>query len=208
VLCTADLHVRPGERIGVVGPSGSGKSTLAALLSRLLDPQEGRVLLDGHDLRECTLESVRGNVAVVLQESLLFGESVTENIRLARPDATDDEVIAAAVAADADGFIRALPQGYRTVLAERGDSLSGGQRQRLAVARALLRDAPVVVLDEPTTGLDAGSRRSVMHALDRLTAGRTVLVIAHHDELLAGCDRVVRIADGSITEIRLAAVSP
>ncbi|MDP9429558.1 MAG: ABC transporter ATP-binding protein/permease [Actinomycetota bacterium] len=198
VLTGADLHVRPGERVGVVGPSGSGKSTLIALLLRLLDPQSGRVLLDGHDLRNLTLASVRSATAVVLQESVLFADTVRENIRLARPGATDAEVHAAAVAADADGFIRALPHGYDTVLAERGDSLSGGQRQRLAIARAMLRDAPVVLLDEPTTGLDAQSRRAVLAALDRLTAGRTVLVVAHHEELLASCDRVVRVADGRI----------
>ncbi|WP_219416282.1 ABC transporter ATP-binding protein [Pseudonocardia nigra] len=201
VLRGACLHVRPGERVGVVGPSGSGKSTLVALLLRLLDPQSGRVLLDGHDLRDLTLASVRSTCAVVLQESVLFADTVRENIRLARPEAADDEVCAAAVAADADAFIRELPDGYDTVLAERGDSLSGGQRQRLAIARAVLRDAPVVLLDEPTTGLDAQSRRSVLAALDRLTAGRTVLVVAHHEELLASCDRLVRIDDGRIEEL-------
>ena len=201
VLVNANLHLRPGERVGIVGPSGSGKSTLVALLSRLMDPQSGRVLFDGHDLRDATLASVRDNVAVVLQESVLFAESIAENIRWARPGATDEEVQAAAVAADADGFIRALPAGYDTVLAERGSSLSGGQRQRLAIARAVLRDAPIVVLDEPTTGLDAASREAVLNSLAVLTAGRTVLVVAHHEELLAGCHRIVRIADGRFTEV-------
>lgn len=201
VLRNAHLHLRPGERVGVIGPSGSGKSTLVALLSRLMDPRSGRVLFDGHDLRNCTLASVRENVAVVQQESVLFAESVTENIRWARPEATDADVVAAAMAADADGFIRELPAGYDTVLAERGASLSGGQRQRLAIARALLRDAPIVVLDEPTTGLDPQSRRAVLSSLDALTAGRTVLVVAHHDELLADCHWIVRICDGQITEV-------
>jgi len=201
VLHNAFLHLRPGERVGVVGPSGSGKSTLVALLSRLMDPRSGRVLFDGHDLRDATIASVRENVAVVLQESVLFAESVTENIRWARPGASDADVVAAAVAADADEFIRRLPAGYDTVLAERGASLSGGQRQRLAIARALLRDAPIVVLDEPTTGLDAESRRAVLSALGVLTEGRTVLVVTHHEELLANCHRVVRIADRRITEV-------
>jgi len=201
VLRNAHLHLRPGERVGVIGPSGSGKSTLVALLSRLMDPRSGRVLFDGHDLRNCTLASVRENVAVVQQESVLFAESVTENIRWARPEATDADVVAAAMAADADGFIRELPAGYDTVLAERGASLSGGQRQRLAIARALLWDAPIVVLDEPTTGLDPQSRRAVLSSLDALTAGRTVLVVAHHDELLADCHWIVRICDGQITEV-------
>ncbi|MGI5283123.1 ABC transporter ATP-binding protein [Nonomuraea polychroma] len=201
VLSDVSLHVRPGERVGIVGPSGSGKSTLLSLLLRLTDPQSGRVLLDGHDVRDLTLASVRSATAVVLQESVLFADTVRENIRLARPEATDAEVRAAAVAADADGFITAMPHGYDTVLAERGDSLSGGQRQRIAIARAILRDAPIVLLDEPTTGLDAESRRTVLAALDRLTHGRTVLVVAHHEELLASCDRVIRIADGRIEQL-------
>lgn len=201
VLRDADLHVRPGERVGIVGPSGSGKSTVVALLLRLLDPQAGQVRLDGHDLRDLTLDSVRAAIATVLQESVLFADTVRENIRIARPEATDSEVVAAAEAADADGFVRALPEGYDTVLAERGDSLSGGQRQRLAIARAMLRDAPVVLLDEPTTGLDATSRTAVLAALERLTRGRTVLVVAHHDELLASCDRLVRIVESRIEEL-------
>ncbi|HVL83577.1 MAG TPA: ABC transporter ATP-binding protein [Pseudonocardia sp.] len=202
VLQDASLHVRPGEHVGLVGPSGAGKSTVAALLSRLLDPVHGQVLIDGHDLRDLTLDSVRRSIAVVLQDSVLFAESVMENIRFARPWATDDEVRAAAVAADADTFIRELPQGYDTVLAERGSSLSGGQRQRIAIARALLRDAPIVVLDEPTTGLDPQSRDAVLHSLAALTRGRTTIVVAHHEELLAGCHRLLRVADGQITEVR------
>lgn len=201
VLRDACLHIRPGERVGLVGPSGSGKSTLVALLLRLMDPKSGRVLLDGHHLLDLTLASVRSATAVVLQESVLFADTVRENIRLARPNASDEQVHGAAVAADADGFIQALPDGYDTVLAERGDSLSGGQRQRIAIARAILRDAPIVLLDEPTTGLDAESNGIVMHALDRLTAGRTVLVIAHHEELLASCDRIIQIVDGRIEEL-------
>jgi ATP-binding cassette subfamily B protein len=211
VLRDVDLHVRAGQRVGVVGPSGAGKSTLLALLLRLMDPRSGQVLLDGHDVTDLTLDTVRGASAVVLQESVLFADTVMENIRLARTDASDEDVLAAAVAADADGFIRELPGGYDTVLAERGDSLSGGQRQRLAIARAMLRDAPIVLLDEPTTGLDAASRTAVLAALDRLTAGRTVLVIGHHEELLDTCDRVLRVADGRIEEIaapRRAGVDP
>ncbi|MEQ3553103.1 ABC transporter ATP-binding protein [Pseudonocardia nematodicida] len=200
VLRRVDLHVRPGERVGLTGPSGAGKSTVLALFLRLLDPRAGTVRLDGHDVTDLTLASVRSSFAVVLQEAVLFHGSVADNIRMGRPGATDEQVRAAAVAADADAFVRALPDGYDTVLAERGDSLSGGQRQRIAIARAILRDAPVVLLDEPTTGLDAASRRAVLGALERLTAGRTVLVVAHHDELLASCHRVLHVAEGRVDE--------
>ncbi|WNB87130.1 ABC transporter ATP-binding protein [Cellulomonas sp. ATA003] len=198
VLRGLDLVVHPGERVAVVGPSGSGKSTLLSLLSRLRDPDDGRVLVDGHDLRDLTLASVREQVAVVLQESVLFATSIRENIALGRPGATDDDVVAAARLAGADGFVRDLPHGYDTVVGERGATLSGGQRQRVAIARAALRDAPIVVLDEALTGLDGDTEAEVVAALGRLTAGRTTFVITHDLDAARDCDRVVRLRDGRV----------
>jgi ATP-binding cassette subfamily B protein len=201
VLRDVDLHARPGEHIGLLGPSGAGKSTLVLLLLRLLDPVDGSVRLDGHDLRDVTMESLRRHVAVVLQESVLFGTTVRENIRWGCLDASDEDVERAARHAQAHDFVQALPHGYDTVLAERGDSLSGGQRQRIAIARALLRDAPVVILDEPTTGLDPASDSALRASLAWLIAGRTTFVISHDESLLQGCHRVFQIADGQLRPI-------
>ncbi|WP_337059782.1 ABC transporter ATP-binding protein [Kineococcus sp. G2] len=200
VLRGADLQVRPGERVAVVGPSGCGKSTTLQLLLRLLDPVAGRLLLDGHDARRLRRRDVRDRTAVVLQEPVLFAASVRENVRLGRPGASDADVEAAVRAVGAEGFVRALPQGYDTPVSERGGSLSGGQRQRLAIARALLREPGLVLLDEPTTGLDGESARTVLHALDRLTAGRTTILVTHDASLLPWCDRVVELRDGRFTE--------
>lgn len=199
-LAGVDLHVPAGARIGLLGPSGSGKSTLAALLPRLQDPNSGRVLVDGYDLRDLTLESLRAQVAVVFQESVLFATSIAENIRYGRPGASDAEVEAAARQANAHEFVTALPDGYLTVVGERGGTLSGGQRQRIAVARALLRDARIVVLDEALTGLDEAGAASVRQALHRLTAGRTTFVISHDADDVADCDHVVWIEDGQIAD--------
>ncbi|MPV37422.1 ABC transporter ATP-binding protein, partial [Georgenia subflava] len=178
-LADVDLRVRPGARVGLVGHSGSGKSTLASLLLRLQDPVSGTVRVDGHDLRDLTLDSLRAHVAVVLQESVLFAGTVRENIRMGRPDASDTDVEAAARAANAHEFVLDLPQGYDTVVGERGDTLSGGQRQRIAIARAMLRDAAIIILDEATTGLDPKNSAAVLEAIDRLAAGRTTFVISH-----------------------------
>ena len=194
-----DLAVRAGERVAIVGPSGAGKSSLAALLTRLRDPDLGRVLIDGHDLRDLTVDSVRDQISIVLQDSVLFAGSIADNISYGvnRP-VTDDEIAQAARIAGADGFIRRLPQGYRTELSDRGVGLSGGQLQRIAIARAAIRQAPIVILDEALTGLDPDTEAEVVAALDRLTAGRTTLLITHDVEVAADADRVIRIEDGMV----------
>lgn len=198
VLRGLDLHVRPGERVAVVGPSGSGKSTLVMLLSRLRDPDDGRVLIDGHDLRDLTVASVRDQVSVVLQDSVLFATSIRENIAHGVPQASDDQIDVAARLAGAHEFILALPDGYDTVLGERGATLSGGQRQRIAIARAAIRDAAVVVLDEAMTGLDVDTEREVAAALDRLTRNRTTLIVTHDLAAAAAADRVVLVDAGQV----------
>jgi ABC-type multidrug transport system fused ATPase/permease subunit len=192
------LSVRPGETVAVVGPSGAGKSTLARLLVRFDDPSAGRVLLDGHDLRDLTLRSVREHVGVLAQETLLPDLTVEEVIAQGRAGATPAEVRAAAAAAGAEAFIEALPEGYATRVGQRGRSLSGGQRQRLSIARALVRDSPVLVLDEPTTGLDAAAKEALREPLRRLAADRTTIVITHDPDAMAWADRVVEIADGRL----------
>lgn len=197
-LAGIDLHVRSGARVGLVGPSGSGKSTLASLLLRFHDPVAGRVMVDGYDLRDLTLQSVRSQVAVVLQETVLFATTVRENIRYGCPSANDEAIEAAARQANAHEFIARLPEGYDTVVGERGESLSGGQRQRIAIARAMLRDARVVILDEATTGLDAHNSRHVLEAMRRLTQGRTTFVISHEESDVADCDMVIRLDHGRI----------
>lgn len=196
-----NLAVPAGTRIGVSGASGAGKSTLGSLLLRLRDPSAGRVLVDGWDLRDLTVASVRAQIAVVLQESVLFADTIAANIRLGRLGASDAEVGAAARAANAAEFIEALPDGYDTMLGERGATLSGGQRQRIAIARAMLRRAPIIVLDEATTGLDAANDRAVTDALDRLTRGRTTFVISHDPRALASCDLVAVIDHGRLVRV-------
>lgn len=198
VLRGVSLRIGAGERVAVVGPSGSGKSTVASLLSRLRDPDRGVVRFDGHDLRDLTLESLRDQVAVVLQESVLFATSIEENIAYGRPGATRAEVEEAARLAGAHDFVQALPEGYATVVGERGATLSGGQRQRIAIARAALRRAPVVVLDEALTGLDEGTEAEVLAALERLTEGRTTIVITHDLAHARDCDRVVWLEAGEV----------
>ncbi|KZE08807.1 ABC transporter ATP-binding protein [Brevibacterium casei] len=195
-----DLLIPAGQRIGILGASGAGKSTLTSYLLRLAQPEEGRIYLDGYDTGNVTRASLRGSVSVLLQESVLFAATVRENIRYGRLDATDAEVEAAARAARADEFIRALPEGYDTVLGNRGDTLSGGQRQRLAIARALVRSAPVVVFDEASTGLDPRTRAQVTESLWALTEGRTGIVITHDVAMVRGLDRVVWLEDGRIVE--------
>ncbi|MFG1923576.1 ABC transporter ATP-binding protein [Cryptosporangium sp. NPDC048952] len=187
------LHVPAGRTVAVVGPSGAGKSTLTKLLLRYADPASGRLLLDGVDLRDLSLDALRDNVTLLPQETTILHGTVRENIAFGRPGVTDAEIVAAAVAADADAFVRRLPDGYDTVLGDRGRFLSGGQRQRVAIARALVRDAPVLVLDEPTTGLDAAAVRRLLGPLRRLMAGRTTVLITHDLRLAAEADRVVTL---------------
>ena len=191
--------VWPGEKIALVGPSGSGKSTLAKLLLRLYDPDEGSVALDGHDLRAIALDDLRAAIAAVLQDGAVFDTSVRDNILWGRPDATTEQVVAAAVAADAHEFIVSLPEGYRTRVGTRGRLLSGGQRQRLALARAMLRDAPVLLLDEPTTGLDAASADRFLTPLHTLSAGRTTVLISHDLRAVQNADQILYLEGGRIT---------
>jgi subfamily B ATP-binding cassette protein MsbA len=199
-LSDVSFEVAPGEVLALVGPSGSGKSTVVKLLLRFFDPHAGAVRLDGHDHRELNLHSLRENVAVLLQETLVFGGTVRENIAYGKLEASEEEIVAAAKAADAHGFVEALPKGYDTVIGQKGRRLSNGQRQRLAIARAMIRDAPVLVLDEPTTGLDARSSENVMVPLQRLMEGRTTIVISHNLLTVRHATRIVVLEAGRITE--------
>ena len=201
VLCGIDLDVRPGETIALVGATGAGKSTLVSLIPRLFDPWEGRVLFDGQDIRQATLSSVREQVSMLHQDPFLLPISVAGNIAYARPNATRAEIVAAAEAAGAHEFICGLPKGYETVIGERGITLSGGQRQRLAIARALLKDAPIVILDEPTAALDAQTEAWVMNAIERLAMGRsTTFIVAHRLATVRRADRILVMDAGRIVE--------
>ncbi len=193
VLENFSLRLEPGEVVALAGPSGSGKSTVARLLLRYADPESGSVRLDGHDLRDLTIASVRDNTGILLQETMLFDASVTDNIRFGRSDATAKEIEAAARGAGAHEFIAALPDGYETRVGQRGRSLSGGQRRRIEIARTLLRETPIVVLDEPTTGLDADAAARVIQPLKTLLHGRTALIITHDPALIECADRVVHM---------------
>lgn len=194
------LSVASGERVALVGPSGAGKSTILQLLLRFYDPQGGAILVDGLPITETDPFALRARMALVPQEPTIFAASVLDNIRYGRPEATEEEVRHAATLASADGFIRALPQGYATLIGERGVTLSGGQRQRLAIARAILKDAPILLLDEATSALDAESERKVQAALDRLMQGRTTLVIAHRLATIRSADRILVMDGGRIVE--------
>jgi subfamily B ATP-binding cassette protein MsbA len=195
-----DLEIPRGSIVALVGPSGSGKSTMASLLARFYDPESGRITIDGRDLRELTVESLRAQIAIVSQDTFLFNESVASNIRYGRRGATEAEVEEAARSALADDFIRALPQGYATVIGERGTKLSGGQRQRLAIARALLKNAPLLILDEATSHLDTESEMLVQRALSNLMANRTVFVIAHRLSTIRRADKIVVMEGGRVRE--------
>ncbi len=200
ILNGVDLKVRAGERIALVGPSGSGKTTLASLLPRLFDVTEGRILVDGVDVRDYTLKALRSAIGVVQQESFLFSGTIRENLMYGKPDATDAALIAAAKDANAHSFITALPNGYETSLGERGVNLSGGQRQRLSIARAILKAPRILILDEATSALDAESEALVQQALDRLMQGRTSLIIAHRLSTVRNADRILALEDGRIVE--------
>ena len=196
-----ELDVAPGETVALVGPSGAGKSTVLQLLLRFYDPQAGRITLDGIDLRQLDPHALREQVALVPQDPMIFATTAAENIRYGRLEASPDDVIRAAQLAEADEFIRGLPQGYDSELGERGARVSGGQQQRIAIARALLKDAPVLLLDEATSALDAQSEHMIQQALERLMAGRTTLVIAHRLATVLKADRIVVIDDGRIVDI-------
>jgi len=200
VLDGLDLHVAPGESLALVGATGSGKSTVAGLLARLYDPDDGRVLLDGIDLRELRLVDVRRAVALVFEDTFLFTDTVRENIRFGRPDADDVEIVRAAKLAGAHEFVGDLPDGYETTLGERAFSLSGGQRQRIAIARAILADPAVLVLDDATSAVDATKEHEIRAALATVMEGRTTLVIAHRPATIALADRVAVLESGRIVE--------
>ena len=196
-----NLSINPGETVAFVGPSGAGKTTIIQLILRFYDPASGRITLDGVDLRDVSRAAFRRSVALVPQDPVIFAASARENIRFGRPDATDAEIDAAADAAAAHGFISALPDGYDSYLGERGVMLSGGQKQRIAIARAILRDAPVLLLDEATSALDAESERAVQAAVDRLSADRTTLIVAHRLATVKKADRIVVLEAGRIVDM-------
>ncbi len=193
VLNGINFDIPAGTRVGIAGPTGSGKSTLSNLLMRFYDPCEGRILLDGHDLREYKLAGLRDQFSLVLQDSVLFSASIAENIAYGKPDATSSEIVWAAEAANADAFIRDLPDGYSTRVGERGMRLSGGQRQRIALARAFLRNAPILILDEPTSAVDVVTESLIMASLTELMRGRTTFLITHRPITLESCDMILRL---------------
>jgi ATP-binding cassette subfamily B protein/subfamily B ATP-binding cassette protein MsbA len=200
VLRGVSFEAAPGETIAIVGSTGAGKTTLVNLIPRFFDPWSGRVLIDGHDLRDVQVRTLRQNVALVLQEPFLAPVSVADNIAFGRPDASRADVEAAARAANAHDFITGLPQGYDTVLEERGATLSGGERQRLSIARAMLKNAPILILDEPTSALDAATERDILAALERLMRDRTTFIIAHRLSTVRRADRILVLQDGRIAE--------
>jgi ATP-binding cassette subfamily B protein len=200
VLRNVSLEVRPGETCAIVGPTGAGKSTLVSLIPRFHDPSEGVVLVDGTDVRSVRVADLRSNVSLVLQDPLVFPLSIAENIAYGRPDASEAEIEAAARAANAHAFIERLPRSYATVVGEGGWTLSGGERQRLSIARALLKDAPILILDEPTSSLDAQTEAEVLAALGVLIEGRTTIIIAHRLATVEAADRIIVLQDGTIAE--------
>jgi ATP-binding cassette subfamily B protein len=200
ILRDVSLTIEPGELVAIVGPSGAGKTTTAMLVPRIADVVEGAVRVDGHDVRELTLDSLRAAVGFVMQDPHLFHASIRENLRYARPDATDDEVVEACRAARIDDLIQSLPDGYDTVVGERGYRLSGGEKQRVAIARVLLKAPSIVILDEATSHLDTESEHAIQRALTAALAGRTALVIAHRLSTIVNADRIVVMDEGRIVD--------
>ena len=194
------FHARPGERIALVGTTGSGKSTTMSLLYRAFDPSKGRILIDGMDLKDMTLEGLRRNVGVVFQEPMLFARSIRDNVLIGRPDAREDEVWQALQRAQADDFVKRSPEGLETVIGERGRSLSGGERQRIAIARALLKNPPLLILDEATAALDAATEARLQKALDDVMRDRTTFIIAHRLSTIRQADRIFVLEHGRIIE--------
>jgi ABC-type multidrug transport system fused ATPase/permease subunit len=201
VLHDIEFHMAPGQVIALVGPSGAGKTSIANLLCRFYDPAHGRVLVDGYDLCQVKLESLRRHVAVVLQDTFLFNATVRENLLYGKPDASEEEIVAAARAAYAHEFIAQMPNGYDTEIGERGVKLSGGQRQRLALARAILADPRILILDEATSSVDAEAEYLIQQALEGVMKGRTSLVIAHRLSTIRNADKIIALEGGRIREI-------
>ncbi|HEY8461225.1 MAG TPA: ABC transporter ATP-binding protein, partial [Blastocatellia bacterium] len=200
VLKDIRLRIEPGQYVALVGPTGAGKSSIISLIPRFYDPLSGRVLIDGEDVRDFTLKSLREQISFVLQETILFHAPIWQNIAYGKPEASREEIIRAAKLANAHEFIERTPEGYNTMVGERGVTLSGGQRQRIAIARAIIRNSPILILDEPTSGLDASSEKLVLEALGRLTSGKTVIVITHHLETIIKADVIFTLKDGRIVE--------
>jgi ATP-binding cassette subfamily B protein/subfamily B ATP-binding cassette protein MsbA len=200
VLHDISFTAEPGDVLAIVGPTGAGKTTLVSLLVRFFDPWRGRVTIGGSDIREFTLRSLRSQIALVLQDPFIFPTTIAENIALGRPDATREQIVAAAEAANAHTFIERLPDGYDALVGERGATLSGGEKQRLSIARAFVKDAPLLVLDEPTSALDARTETLLLEALERLMAGRITLVIAHRLSTIRGADEILVVEHGRIVE--------
>jgi subfamily B ATP-binding cassette protein MsbA len=200
VLRDVCFTIKPGQVVGIVGPTGSGKSTVVSLMPRFYDPTGGRVLIDGTDISTHQLAALRSQIGFVLQETVLFRGTIRENIAYGRPDASGEEVIAAAKLANADEFISRMPHGYDSVVGERGDTLSGGQRQRIGIARAVIRNSPIMILDEPTAALDTESERLVIEGLERLMKGRTVIMIAHRLSTIRDADKIIVLKDGVVVE--------
>lgn len=200
ILHDVNLRVEPGQTVAFVGGTGAGKSTLLSLVPRFYDPTLGKVMLDGHDLRSITKRSLRDQISIVLQDTLLFSTTIRENIAYGRPDATEEEIIEAAKRAQAHDFIMAMPDGYRSQVGERGGHLSVGQRQRLGIARAFLKNAPLLILDEPTSALDPTTEAAIMQTIEELMRGRTTLIITHRIATVHGVDKIVVLAKGTIAE--------
>jgi ABC-type multidrug transport system fused ATPase/permease subunit len=197
-----DVHftIKPGQFVGIVGGTGGGKSTVVSLIPRFYDPVGGRILIDGVDLRDYTVQGLRGQIGFVLQDTALFRGTIRDNIAYGRPDATQGEIVQAAKLANADEFIAKMPHGYDTMVGERGTTLSGGQRQRIGIARALVRNSPILILDEPTAALDTESERLVIEALERLMKGRTVITIAHRLSTIRDAHMIVVLKEGRVAE--------
>jgi ATP-binding cassette subfamily B protein/subfamily B ATP-binding cassette protein MsbA len=200
ILKQISLRIKTGQRVAIVGPTGSGKSTLVSLIARFYDPSDGAITLGSQDLRELKIQSLRQNISMVLQPPLLFPISIADNIRYGNPSASDQRVIEAARLAMIDGFINSLPDGYDTMIGERGVNLSEGQKQRITIARALLRDVPIVILDEPTSAMDAETEYQVMASVNRLLKNKTSLIIAHRLSTIRSADLIVVLRNGRLVE--------
>jgi len=200
VLRDISFTIGPGQMVGIVGPTGSGKSTVVSLIPRFRDPLAGRITIDGVDICDYKLHGLRCQIGFVLQETVLLRGTVRDNIAFGRPDATEEEIVAAAKLANADEFIARMPDGYDSLIGDRGGTLSGGQRQRIGIARALIRNSPILILDEPTAALDAESEELVIQAMERLMEGRTVITIAHRLSTLRNAEKLIVIKEGVVVE--------